>query len=229
MEIKFIKNERALVFGDYLVIADLHIGYDKLLKEKGYTIPRQVGSFIERLKKLKEETGAVSLIILGDVKHNIPYITTSEYFEVKQFLNEISKMFKKIIIVKGNHDGRIERLIWQKNIKVVDELIVDDITFIHGHKYPSEEAMKSKLLIMAHIHPTLKLKDNSGTTHRYPYWIIGRIKKGELKRYKEIKCEKVIVMPSFNPLTSGHSKLNGVFAKAIKKEEKILLDLTRVS
>ena len=97
-----------------------------------------------------------------------------------------------------------------------------------GHRYPTNEAMLCKTIIMGHIHPTFKVKDLSGTKHNYPCWVIGKIKKDKLKRYKTINCEKVIITPSFNPLTSGYGGLTGPLAKAIKKEEVYLLDLTKV-
>lgn len=229
MEIQFIKNEGALVYKDYLVIADLHIGYEKVLRERGYTIPHQSKNFVERIKRIGDKTNTNKLILLGDVKHNIPHITLEEIFEVKRFLKAISELFDEIVIVKGNHDGNIEKLISMKNIVVVSELKMDDVIFIHGHKYPSEAILKSKLIVMAHTHPTLKLKDKSGVTHKYPCWIVGEVEINKLKRYKSNRKVKVIIMPSFNPLVSGYSsEPSGPLSKAIKKTGIILLDLTRV-
>ncbi|MCD6576178.1 MAG: metallophosphoesterase [Nanoarchaeota archaeon] len=229
MEIQFVKNEGVLVYKDYLVIADLHLGYGKVLKEKGYTIPRQSKSFVERIKRLRDKTNTNKLILLGDVKHNIPHITLEETFEVKRFLRAISELFDEIVIIKGNHDGNIEKLIPTKNIVVVGELKIDDVLFIHGHKYPSEAILKSKLIVMAHTHPTLKLKDKSGVTHKYPCWIVGELEIDKLKRYKSDKMINVIIMPSFNPLVSGYSsEPSGPLSKAIKKTGVILIDLTRV-
>jgi len=228
MKIKFLKDERGLLVGDYLVIADLHLGYKKNLENKGYVIPNQRSEFIKRIKKLKTKTGAKKLIILGDIKHNIPYASKNERYEIPKFFRELSKLFEKIIVIKGNHDGKIEPMIHEENIEVKDEFIFNDVLFIHGHKYPSNDAMKSKIIVMAHTHPTFKLKESAGIVHNYPCWIIGRIIKSKLKRYKDIKCEKVIIMPAFNKLLYGYNKIVGPLAKAIKKEEVLLLDFTKV-
>jgi putative SbcD/Mre11-related phosphoesterase len=228
MTLKFIRGERALVVEDYLVISDLHIGYSKVLNERGYIIPSQSKEFIERIKKLKKETNTNKLIILGDVKHNIPYTRESERIELMKFFKELSVLFNEVIITKGNHDGKIERYIFKDNIKVTDELLLNEVAFMHGHKYPSEEAMKKKVLILGHTHPSFKITDKSGVTHNYPCWVIGRIDKSKLKRYAEIRTEKVVIMPPFNKLLYGTKEIAGPLSKAIKVEEILLLDMTRV-
>ena len=227
MKLKFIKNERAVLIKNFLVIADLHIGYEKVLEDRGYKIPSQVNNFIKRIKKLKKKTKAKNLIILGDIKHNIP-IDIEEKYEVPNFFREIVKIFDEIIVIKGNHDGNLESLVHESNVKIITEFIFKDISFIHGHRWPSEKAMQSKLIVMAHVHPIFKIKDKLKIIHNYPSWIIGSLNKKKLEKYKKIESEKVLVVPCFNPLFSGYEHFAGPLSKALKKEEVILLDLTKV-
>jgi len=228
MRIRFIKNKRAIVIGKNMVIADLHIGYEKNITEKGFRIPNQKKFFVSEIREIKRITKANNLIILGDVKHNIPFITRKEKYDVLFFIEQISKLFNKVTITKGNHDGMLDKIINVPNVEIVKEYLLDEFAFLHGHSYPSKEAINKKTIVMGHVHPTLKIRDGE-SIHFYPCWIIGSLNKEKLKKkYKQIKCEKVIVVPSFNPLTSGYEELTGPLAKAIVKEEVYLLDLTKV-
>ena len=229
MEIRFVKNERALKFGEFLIISDLHIGYKKSFEERGYKIPNQSKKFLKRIKELKEKTKTKKLIILGDVKHNIPYISENERYDLLRFFKGISELFEEVIITKGNHDGRIESLVRRENIKVVSEFVKDDIAFLHGHKYPSEKAMRCKFMVIGHTHPTFEIKEKTGVVHSYSCWVVGEFDKKKLKKkYEKIKCEKVIIVPAFNELMHGYKERVGPIAKAIKIKEIFLLDLTKV-
>lgn len=216
MDIRFIKNKRALIVGDFIVISDLHFGYEKEIK--GYVIPNQRKRFIRKIKEIGKKFKKKKLVILGDVKHKIPFISINEKFEISKFFDELSKEFKEIIIIKGNHDGKIENLINQKNVRVLKEFIVNSIAFIHGHRRLSKDAVNCKIIVMGHVHPTFKVKDKTGTVYRYPCWIIGKLNNA-----------KVIVVPSFNELTIGYENLSGPLSKEIREKEVFLLDLTKVS
>ncbi len=228
MKIKFIENERALIVENFLVIADLHMGYEKTLEDKGYNIPTLRKDFVKRIKNLQKTTSSSKLIILGDIKHNVPISTKDERYELPKFFREISKFFDEIIVIKGNHDGNIEKMVHEEKVKILPEYIHKNFTFIHGHRYPSEKAMQSKIIFMGHTHPTYKIKDGSGIKHNYACWTIGKINSKKLDKYKKISCEKVIIVPSFNQLTTGYKGLSGPLAKAIKREEIYLIDLTKV-
>lgn len=229
MNYRFIKNSRAMQVGNWLVISDLHIGYAKVLEEKGYSIPNQIKYFIKEIKKLKNETDTKNLIMLGDIKHNIPKIAFQEKYDVPDLFHTLSKEFEKIVVIKGNHDGRIELMIHPKNIEIKTEFILNDIGFIHGHRYPTKEFMKEcKMMIMGHIHPVFKIKDRTGMKYVYPCWTICSLKKRKLKKYKDISVEKVIIAPVFNPIFTGYEHFAGPFADSLKREEVFLLDLTKV-
>jgi putative SbcD/Mre11-related phosphoesterase len=225
---KFIENSRALVIDGFLVIADLHIGYEKILSIRGYNIPKQIKNFFEQIKELKVKTGVKNLIILGDIKHNVPKIAVEEKYDVPNFFHELSKIFEKIIVIKGNHDGLLERMVHEPNVEIVREKIIEDTGFIHGHTKPSNELMLCKTIIMGHVHPSFKFVDALGARHNYPCWIIGKLNPKKLKGYEKIECEKVVVVPAFNKFFSGYGKFVGPLAKALKLNEIYLLDLTKV-
>jgi len=224
-----IENEKCAVVDDCLVIADLHIGYETDLKKRGYDVHKLITQFLKEISNLKIKTGASKLIILGDVKHKIPRMTVEEKYDIPFFFRKLSDIFDEIILIKGNHDGYIERIIREPKVKIVKEYIYKEYGFIHGHSYPSEELMQSRIVFMAHTHPSFKVIDQLGIKHVYPSWVLGKLNPKKLERYKEIKVERIIIVPAFNPFFSGYGKIAGPLAKAIKNKEIFLLDLTKVA
>jgi hypothetical protein len=226
MGFKLIKNERVMVFNEFLIASDLHIGYEKKLAESGYNIPNLSKIFVEKFKELKAKTGTNKLIILGDIKHNVPRITYEEKYDVPDMFRALSTEFKEIILIKGNHDGNIERMVHEDNVKILAEYIVDNVGFTHGHRIPSKELLNCKTIVIGHVHPTFKFKDSLGVRHNYPCWLYAKLKK--TKTFKDAITENVIVVPCFNQFFSGYEKFMGPLAKNIKIEEIYLLNLTKV-
>ena len=90
----------------------------------------------------------------------------------------------------------------QKNIKVVDEYLVDDTLLVHGDKLVET---KAKSIIIGHEHPAISLKEKS-KIEKFKCFLKGKYKNKEL-----------IVMPSFNPLSYGSDILNkGRFSPFLK-------------
>lgn len=229
MDFKFLKNERAMIAEGFLVLSDLHIGYKKELEARGYHIPNQMKEFVKKIIELAEQEKVRKLIVLGDVKHKVPGLAQEEKYDVPDFFYELSKKFEKIVVIKGNHDALIEKMVHFDNVAIVDEFVSGKMGFIHGHKWPSKEFMKTcDTVVMGHSHPVFKIKDSMGYPHFYPCWMLCSIKKKGIKRYKENNVKNVIIVPPFNPLLTGIKNLAGPFAKSLKIEEIFLLDLTKV-
>src|SRR3989338_1965247 len=120
--IMFITNERAVVIDDTLIISDIHLGITAEIYKSGVALPSQLPRFLERLHALKKLSKAKELVLLGDVKHNIPNITFQELKEIPAFFSSLR--FEKITVIKGNHDGKIESLIpHDSKIKVKKSMV----------------------------------------------------------------------------------------------------------
>ena len=106
-----VHNEPALFIQDkkILVIADLHIGVENQLKEQGLNVSSQTHNMITRLFSLCKKFKPDEIILLGDVKHNIPSSTIQERRDVKIFLEKIQR-YGVVHIIPGNHDGNIDKL-----------------------------------------------------------------------------------------------------------------------
>lgn len=202
---KLIINEPGLRFNEWLVITDLHIGYERAYRAEGYYITNQLSDTINRIKSLKGDSK--KLMILGDVKHNIPLISWQEEKEVPELLDELNNTFNEVVIIKGNHDGGIERL-----TPAVKELIIDNNAFIHGHSI-SKEALKCDKIIAGHMHPVYNFKNHLGISEPRKCWVIS---------------DKVVIMPAFTNLSSGSNELAKPLNKLIKEKEVLLLDHTKV-
>src|SRR3989338_6445317 len=105
----FLKNYPAMKIKDCLIVADLHLGITKDIYDSGIVMPRQAKKMAERLNKLKKLTRTKKLVILGDVKHKVPGFSVMEKYELEKFFSALK--FREIIILKGNHDGNIEKMI----------------------------------------------------------------------------------------------------------------------
>lgn len=209
---KFIQDVPAILVGKYLVVADLHLGIERDFIEKGVYIPTQTESIIKRLIKLSKYSK--NMIILGDVKHKVPGISVQELAEIPYFFKKISKHFKKIITIKGNHDANLEKLM---DAGILKEFSYRNVGFMHGHALPSKEILKNKILIIGHIHPRFNFRDSIGVFHSLPCFLIGKYKK-----------TKIIVMPAFNELVGGLRETKKGILKYIEEREFLLLDLTSV-
>ena len=208
----FIKNEAAMKVGKYLVVSDVHIGLTKDLWESGVTLPSQVKSFTSRLNKLKKLTKTDGLIIIGDLKHKINGISLQEKKEVPEFLRGLK--FRKIIIVKGNHDGHIEKLVNDmKNVSVKSKFSVGDYAFTHGHR---KIKTKKKIIVIGHNHLCVRFRDDVKAVYNEPVWVRSRV--GE---------KTIIIMPAFNELCgyypANKAKFHGPVASHIDGNAKVYL------
>ncbi|MEM5828913.1 MAG: metallophosphoesterase [Candidatus Aenigmatarchaeota archaeon] len=211
----FLKDEPIALLTDkkerYIIIADLHIGITKELKTHGIYIPSQAEIFAKKLNEFGKKMKTKNLIILGDLKHNIPGAKKEEILEIIKFLSELN--FNKIIIIKGNHDGNIEKILKNvtKNIKVKKRFIkIKDTLLTHGH-ISIKDNIKAKRIIIAHVHPYIKIIDKLNVSYYERVWL----------RYENEK--EIIIMPSFNELCGAtivnEQELIGPIARKIDKKD----------
>lgn len=183
MKIQFINDERALLLGNALIIADLHLGVERELAEKGVKIwEENTNDVIKRVKSLIKTTGAKKIIILGDLKHYFYGKSYSDINEIKKFLKAIKI---ETILIKGNHDGAIEQDI---NITVKKSLLIEDCLLIHGHSIPKK---KAKIIIMGHEHPSYFFQEG---VYKWimPVWMVVE---GKMR---------IIVVPAFSKLIGSN-------------------------
>ncbi|MFP4045536.1 MAG: metallophosphoesterase [Candidatus Aenigmatarchaeota archaeon] len=207
---KFVSDEPALFLDELetetLVISDLHIGIEYDLYKKGISIPPRIEKQKKRIMDLVERTGARRVVMLGDVKHNIPNMSLGEKKKMPGFFHEIEGKVE-VWIVKGNHDGNIEKIASGAEIFPTDGARDGGFYFNHGHAWPSEEIWKSKVLVRGHSHPAVEFKDQLGFSSVLPCWLRGKIDREKLaekiEKPEETELEEMIIVPAFSEMISG--------------------------
>ena len=187
-----------------LVIADLHIGIERELREMGLHIPSQTHLLLQHLDRLCSSYRPKHIILLGDVKHNIPSSTIAERRDVRTVVEHLQS-WGTLHVLPGNHDGNIHKLLPKETqIYSSDGMIQDTIGFLHGHRWPKTELFECETILLAHTHPTIMLQDRLGVETYESCWLRGHVlEEKTVKRYPSHKNPEIIVMPAFNPLCGG--------------------------
>lgn len=199
VQTRIIQSQPALILEDkkrYLIVTDLHIGFEKNLVANDIHIePRDlVFDIIQNLETIIESQKPDSLILLGDIKASIESISKIEWNAVPLFF-EIGKKIDTIVI-PGNHDGNIQRLV-PDGVLVSSSsgIVIDDVLLTHGHVMPSENLAHVNKIIMGHVHPVY-LKEGS-VLDGQRVWVSIKTQKNQIFPSSDGKIE-IIIIPSFN-------------------------------
>ncbi|MBD3355443.1 phosphoesterase [Candidatus Woesearchaeota archaeon] len=197
-----------------LVITDSHIGYEEALNKKGILIPRfQFKDIIKRLQKIFKKISPETIIINGDIKHEFGTISEQEWRHTLRLIDFLKRNCKDLVLIKGNHDTVLGPIARKRNVKIVDNMIVDSILITHGHNIP-EIPKKIKTIIIGHEHPAVSFKQRPGD--KFKCFLKGRYKRKTL-----------IVQPSFNLVVEGtdvtREKLLSPFLKDISNFELFIV------
>lgn len=146
----------------YLIIGDLHIGYEAEARRRGVFLNPLVDRFLEELRALKDRTRAEELLVLGDVKHSIVNPTIDEVIEMSRFFDSCLEMFRAVHVVPGNHDGGLKRYlrpeikIYSPHGTVIEEAGGTKVGLVHGHALPGPQVSKANVVVVAHLHLSIK-------------------------------------------------------------------------
>ncbi|RLE54732.1 MAG: hypothetical protein DRJ40_10030 [Thermoprotei archaeon] len=191
-----------------LVVADLHIGYERELALRGARVPLQHRKLLSRLTRLIKENRVDEVILLGDVKHTVTGVSACEVAGLKEFLTNLRDLVN-CIIVQGNHDGDIAEVL-PEGIKLVPSrgLTIRDhegkeILLLHGHAKPRPEDLeKVKAVIIGHVHPHIYMRDSTLLRIYEPVFLkVTTNKQYMLQSLNEVV--KIIVLPPFNTIVGG--------------------------
>jgi len=179
-----------------LAISDTHLGYELYLAEKGMYIPQlQLKEMLQNLKEAYELTGARTLLINGDMKHEFGEASRQEWREVREFVTFAKKMFEEVVLVRGNHDNYLLSITSKLGIEVFDPFYLrNGKCFLHGHKKVKLPWEEIEILIIGHEQPALLLRRGFDKI-KIPCILYGKMKNGK----------RIICIPSFSPLSSGTS------------------------
>jgi uncharacterized protein len=179
-----------------LVIGDLHLGYDSMLKNMGINLPfdqlqeteKELSIILQRIKAIYT---LKKIILLGDIKHHF-HFQQEELYDLRNFIRFLEKYVSKenLILIKGNHDT-----FTLHDYVLKDFYIEDELAFTHGEQdFPELYKNKNiKTIIASHIHPAVYIKDKVNIKReKYKCFLVGKYKKKEF-----------IILPSFFSMTEG--------------------------
>lgn len=150
----------------YVIIADLHLGFEEYMSKRGvYLPPLQLSRALEILERLPKTR---TLVIAGDIKQSFEGIGKQEKRDVITFLERATAKFDEVILIRGNHDTFIKPILNDFGVELADELVDGDIIIVHGHEMVKSEG---RLIIMGHEHPSISLRDQLGVTAKFPCFL----------------------------------------------------------
>jgi len=197
---KIIPGFPALMIEDdkkSLVITDLHLGFESKLSLNNVYLGKNntVDETTKEIELIISKTKPDSLILLGDVKSGIKSITKMEWDIIPVFFENISKLIDTVL-VPGNHDANIEKLIPNEiTLASSKGIIVDDILLTHGHTMPTENFSQVNTIVMGHVHPVFFQEESLINGERV--WASIRCEKHKIFSSRSGEIE-ITILPSFN-------------------------------
>lgn len=143
-----------------IVVADVHLGYDLAARRRGGFLPEAMSGAAagERLIGLARAYDATRLVVAGDLRHSTRDVDDVERAEVVAFANVIRRELL-LDVVLGNHDAG-DSLAGDGHALVS----IDNVDVVHV----PPRARPARMTICGHLHPRITLRDETGTSARYP-------------------------------------------------------------
>ncbi len=205
MRLDFLGEGPALVVRNTrstLVVADLHFGIEAEMARHGLHFSSRSHDRMARLLDCIRNASPDCLLLLGDVKHNVPITTRQEWRELPRVLSEIRNLVP-FRVVPGNHDSGIDRFLEPEELLPSDGTIIDGIGYMHGHTSPSP-CLDGHLIVAGHHHPLVSLQDEVGCSLRAPAYLFAEIDTkclGKEHQSGEAVGTRALFMPAFNELS----------------------------
>lgn len=138
-----------------LIVADLHLGKSETMRVAGLPVPDvDLDEQFERLARLVSMTDAARVVVAGDLIHAPAGLTPGLSARVAGRLDELRDRGVSMVLVRGNHDRRIEGVeaAWGL-FDIRDEVIEEGIRIVHVPVEPGA----GEGVIAAHLHPALSV------------------------------------------------------------------------
>ena len=157
-EVVCLHPERAVIWGDRALVADVHLGKGDAFRARGLPLPPgELDDDLARLSSL----GVSRLVVLGDLVHG----PVSDHTESR--VREWRRAFGgEILLVVGNHDRHGVPASWE--IDIAPGTPVDGpFTFAH-----EPQDRPGSFTWAGHVHPTATLRGLADRL-RFPAFLVG--------------------------------------------------------
>jgi len=186
--------------GQFIVITDLHIGFEEKFKASGINIRSNVDAMESEIEGIVQSNHSDNLIIAGDIKSGTERIFQSEWENVPRFFTRLAKVCQ-VSIIPGNHDGGISNLLPESvRLEDINGILISDTLILHGHTTPLLKYKDCRRLLMGHVHPVFQKRGSPLSGQ--PVWAFLKVRRKsifkEIVDVEENSMIDVIVIPSFN-------------------------------
>lgn len=177
------------------IAADLHIGFEAVAAADGANFPRrQKPLLIRRLGAILDRHRPGLLVIAGDFKHNFGRGLRQETDEVREVLEYLDSRVD-VSFVRGNHDNFLQNLL-PEGTPYPERLVLGRFGVAHGHREVAFPPGAAGPTVLAHEHPSLKLRDAVGARSSAPAFLFEA-------------GSATLVLPALSPLAPGSDILRG--------------------
>jgi putative SbcD/Mre11-related phosphoesterase len=143
--------------GRVAALADVHVGVEVELRRRGIRVVDRTDARIGKLRDRLESLDPEVLVIVGDLKHNVPRSSGLELRGVPRLVEAALEVVDEVVVVKGNHDGRVEDLLrGLERVRVVGTrgTLIEGVYFCHGHAEPDPDLLeRARMVVFGHEHP----------------------------------------------------------------------------
>ena len=163
-----------------VVIADLHLGYEEAVARQGLFLPRlQLRKALRLVERARSLTGASTLVIAGDIKHEFARLLRSEKLETAKLLSHaFNTGYKRVVVIRGNHDNYIGHVVESLGGEFLEDLDLGDVFITHGHKKIVLEGLPD-VVIIGHEHPSVAV-NVAGARARFPALLVAPLPGGRV-------------------------------------------------
>ncbi len=173
--------DRALVLGETLVIADLHVGRGP---SSNVELPVGDGSdMIERFESLLATHDPAEVVVAGDLLHSFRTVPRTVRDVVDALASAAREAGTRPVVVPGNHDTMLDS-VWSG--PTVESHRISGTVVCHGHVAPDTDAER---YVIGHDHPTITIEGQ-----RRPCLLAGE---------GVYRGADVVMLPAFNRLLRG--------------------------
>ncbi|MEM0146915.1 MAG: metallophosphoesterase [Candidatus Micrarchaeaceae archaeon] len=181
-----------------LVCSDLHLGYEGVMAEQGVFLPKaNLGKIEQSVRKAIRTTGAVTLIVAGDIKNEFSKVHLEEFNEFKEFVAFTKRLgVSRLVLIKGNHDNFVDK--YEKPFKIdiyKQEALFGAYLIFHGEELP--KINKGNFMIMGHVHPAIAVFNKIGVKEKLKCFLYGKLRGGK----------QLIILPAMN-FYAGNVEVN---------------------
>ena len=143
-----------------LILSDLHFGKTGHFRKAGIPVPQSLyKEDLQRLVSLIQYFKPKQIIAVGDLFHSRVNLELDLF---KRWRKDFETL--DFVLVKGNHDILKDGWYAEAGIQVTDELLLNDVLFIHQHCETSDDVFT----FCGHIHPGVIINGLGKQSLRFP-------------------------------------------------------------